>query len=1082
MPVANPKIALLENEIDSARCKSLWSVSRDLGKKYQRKYFQDGSVLEFLVAGESAIYSALSGKKDSSPYDTDAPEDPSKSLCLPNFQLPRNSLSDAITLLTQAVTKPNTSPVIAIWIQQAHTLLSWIEFICDGLNVSTTVISRLKALPEIEFANLPSEAGQFAKTMWTMKNVLLGWAYLGKKEDQTALEYFLRAASPIIDHLNKLNSTTSATSPNLSPEHDQWLYWAEEALYKSSMQLLRTKDSAKAHDYMIHYIRLVDNTPATHSAHRKASIIGRHLRMLINSSSVKPSPFKMIPKPTITFDMPIILYSEFRQHLLNYEKIVTSLLPFPRAEDETALERNRSEKILEAYEWWTLFEATPFEDEPKGDTVERHYRLLDTFVFGDNTSSQERKEAEACVDTYVFHWSKRLEQYVETVRKKRKDDAKHASGVTKNGSVAYDGVVKVKYIDGETISDAVGVLVSGIRMILWTAEGDETKLRQALNYGEKAIYYLKNHADVSTEVMNDLLRTSLKMLGVVCGELALEVRDSDERVKYRAQAVECLEEAFRFDETRWDIAYQLALQYAEIGEIQTSIDTLNKGLSINQGHTPSWNLLALLLSSRKDLDQALKVCEVGWKACVAGIASGRQETFTKPVGSKPDVFTWDTVGSTEKEDLINFRLTKLALEVSRLGPHAALESLQTIFTLFRKFFGNIGADDIKDPPTMRSSSESASAISDGKDSKSSPNRHTRGMTGTSNLASTSSLPTFYSFRVYDLLICLWLTASSLYRQVNQFEDAKSAVDEAEKLADILSKIDIQAKVGNRIGRSDRYLPTLTQVRGRARQVSKNRERSVTPKYPMGEDAIFLEKWGPVDIIVRRVLADISFEHFLIKQARYRWLNRSIPTDKLTRHLSPVAQVELLRKQESAKVRLPNSYSSASLVSTSSAGVSLGGVEGGLNGSIPSGLTMTPVSPKLATTAGFEPVEEEVPLTLESLINDFFLVTLLDDDHLPARVHLGMLYSELGDYTLAAHWLERATKQNKSRGAGGGRSGITTYYGGSTSFWGWEGWRWLGKSYQKTGRIEQAKNCLYFAIGIERISPVRGFECLSRIVE
>jgi len=136
-----------------------------------------------------------------------------------------------------------------------------------------------------------------------------------------------------------------------------------------------------------------------------------------------------------------------------------------------------------------------------------------------------------------------------------------------------------------------------------------------------------------------------------------------------------------------------------------------------------------------------------------------------------------------------------------------------------------------------------------------------------------------------------------------------------------------------------------------------------------------------------------------------------------------------------------------------------------------------------TSWSFVSLKPKLPIitSYEDLINELFFVTMIDDDHLPARVQLGILYYESGDLGLSEHWLDRAIKRGKARGAGGGRGGVTTVYCGMSGVWGWEAWRWIGLIYGKTGRPELGKECLFKAIKMERIAPVvRGFECLARV--
>ncbi|KAJ1550496.1 hypothetical protein HK096_006625 [Nowakowskiella sp. JEL0078] len=373
--MANPKIAILEADIDAARCKGQHHTASTLVKKYQRKYFPDGSALEYLVSGEAAIHIAIAGKKDTATYDSDE-ADSQKSFALNSIRVSRNSVSEAISLLTQAVAKSNDAPVVQIWIQ-AHTLLAWIEFLCGTGSVSADALSRLNSLPKIEFEAIPPTAGNYAKIMWIMKKVLLGWGYLDRKDEKSACESFVDASTSVVAMMNKHNLLNIS-----SPDTDPWLIWAEESIYKAALLTLRHGSIENANDLIAQYIKLVENTPTSHSPARKASIIGTHIRMLIKSTLNTPIlPFSRIPHPTIRFNASPTLMKEFKIHLSNYEKIVTSLLKFPRAEDQTDLEKLRTDHIVEVYDWWTMFEASTVEDEAKGDQMERHFRLLDVRFF-----------------------------------------------------------------------------------------------------------------------------------------------------------------------------------------------------------------------------------------------------------------------------------------------------------------------------------------------------------------------------------------------------------------------------------------------------------------------------------------------------------------------------------------------------------------------------------------------------------------------------------------------------------------------------------------------------------------------------
>ncbi|KAI8806098.1 hypothetical protein BJ742DRAFT_369292 [Cladochytrium replicatum] len=1165
---SNPKIKALIAEIDAARCRGQFSTARELAKKYQRKYFPDGSALEYVVVAEAQLHAVLSGKSDRAAYDLDDPSDASRQLAKSDIAIKREQVSDAISMLTQALSKggENASGTLS---KQAHVVLGWIDLLCGGANASTNALSRLGSCQYPELDSLTEDAGHYARVVWAMKQLLHAIAHIQNDDENSALS-ILDSASERISELSE--EFVPLKLAGTSPSNNQFLKWSEELLYRHAVLSLRHKDEDKAHRSIKAYLKLVGDTPLDFAVTRKTTIYRLRLSntILRHSPKCNARPLSGIISPSTSYTLPAELHSELQVHVPMYEKLVTQIQSFPKLAGAGETSIRRTAAILQAYEWWVLLEsAVPPNGQPIGDAVDRHSRLIEalyrgtkhtyqsmkllryiahTFTilvsfYGDNLTSDEKREGLAAADLYIFHWDKFLTAHVEQVRKRREDEklSKLRDGSV-NGSVHGVNVkaeeeppIIVDRIEGETVADAVGIMLTAMRVSMLIANGDSEMLTKALEYGQRAIQHNEKHSAADRrEGINSKIK---QYVGLLYGELSLEVRDSQSRQTFQAKAIESLEDALKSVEnvagqrpikrgakdhaSPWKLKYQIALQYAEIGEISQAINVLNESIKMNPIHVRSWNLLALLMSCRKDFDQALKVCTVGWKECVSVIGKPRAASIVNP--GDHDSIAWDGADSTDKEELINFKLTQLALETSRFGSKVALETLQSLFSLFRRMFGNVGYEESNEAVTRRPSAEVNGDVRSG-----SPSRHSRKSTAQSGISSafgSGSIPGPYRFRVYDLLICLWITASSLYRDLEQFDEAKGAIAEAEKLAEALAKIEVSSEKGiNRIPivseRNHSQSISSPQLngssRGRSRQSSAKSIRSKTERF-QGEEHSYLAKWGPVEPNVRRVLADIAFESFMIKQAmlgRKQRLESS--SEGINKYLSPVAQVERSRRRGTGRVDRAGVLSSAASISSySSVDTSNGPLttdaavqnssmlsQSPLSaaGGIPMGssfylsnsaastftvndLTSTPAPPVPFTTSTSPvsmPVSKISGTSSQSFVDDFFLVTLIDDDHLPTRVHLGILYYEAGNDQLAGHWLERATKHSKARGANGGRAGIASFYGGSTALWGWEGWRWLGKCYARTNRMEQARQCMYFALQVERITPVRGFECIGRL--
>ncbi|KAJ3333224.1 hypothetical protein HDU76_010382 [Blyttiomyces sp. JEL0837] len=977
-----------------------------------------------------------------------------------------------------------------------------------------------------------------------------------------------------------------------------------------------------------------------------------------------PNPLSgILQSPYIAADLPLSsrVAGEMRSLLPSYERLVTHVLPFPKGVGMSDVENVRYERVLEVYDWWVLVEATSEATSGVGtpmgvgglqqEMIQRHYRLIETLyrgtkhtfqslkmlrylshsfcslihLLGDNACREERIEAAAAVEAYVYRFDKAIDLLITAERKKRRE-ARRASAarvaihvsdpdsvnVDKvNGNGGVDGevgeedeyeheIIPIKDVAGEGIADAVGVLISGARLLLHDFHGDAQAPAKAAAYMDRAVELIKNNEPVfPPETFRPLLLTTLQYHGIVFGEYALDVTSSEERNRLQSAALDSLRKSLSMvrggsspspqgttdsDEasSKWDLEYQLALQFAEVGEIVSAINTLQDSLIHNPNHVASWNLMALLLSAKKDYDRALDVCEAGWKE---GLAAAVAALASSPVAGDVGV-PWDLVDNDIKEELFNIKLTQVVIENVKFGPKVALDSLQTLFPLFQRLFGTIFVNrtDTDFPPSLlglpvstRPQSETTSTNGfDNRSGVDSPipslsheRRHSRVSTGgssthyptsNSNFPTSSAVPASsansssvalpgprYSFRAHDLQICLWLSTAALCRKLEHFDSARAAIEEAEKLVDVWSKLD--AKLRDRPTRVcvpagvDVTLPPGIQEKVAKKKGGATLAQGASTAAAFKKLDEALPKWGLVEPSIRRVIADILFETYLLKEAQYRKLRRPIPKHPYYKYLSPskqdaadkgasLAGSDELSSRRGSGVTITRSINSILPMSGIPTPMGGGGVGGGSSsssinilslstsqGSVPAvtgkssssavnvgisasaslagpgfaaiagtGAGSVPPSPRVledrvsADGLGEDAEDEEEKTrredakhggaTLSEIIGDFALITLLDDDHLPTRTHLGMLYKEKGDMALAEYWFERACKRSKARGSMGGSRGISTYYGGLTSSLGWESWAGLGRVRLATGRAADAKDCLFFAVEIERATPLR----------
>jgi hypothetical protein len=139
----------------------------------------------------------------------------------------------------------------------------------------------------------------------------------------------------------------------------------------------------------------------------------------------------------------------------------------------------------------------------------------------------------------------------------------------------------------------------------------------------------------------------------------------------------------------------------------------------------------------------------------------------------------------------------------------------------------------------------------------------------SNIPSTPSmamLPAFFKFRVFDLQICLWLTAASLYRGMDKFDDARVAIAEADRVLEALIKTeDAIGTAKSRIFLKGHDFSTAGMLNGqRPNQNGSlgNKTRStwnVKPDENGVSASASTGRWGLVNCALRRQMADIAFE-------------------------------------------------------------------------------------------------------------------------------------------------------------------------------------------------------------------------------
>ena len=154
--------------------------------------------------------------------------------------------------------------------------------------------------------------------------------------------------------------------------------------------------------------------------------------------------------------------------------------------------------------------------------------------------------------------------------------------------------------------------------------------------------------------------------------------------------------------------------------------------------------------------------------------------------------------------------------------HVILDLSRACFTLLKKFFG--------------------ASLFDSK----LPNNE-------SQFQSTSS----YRFSICNYQICLWLTIASMNRLNESFSEAQAAIAEAEATLDLMIRKD--QKIRNT---KSRVFPSINLKKNSSRGFKDVKIAKKTSLSFQGAAEI-IGKWGVLEMTMRRIMADISFEVCII---------------------------------------------------------------------------------------------------------------------------------------------------------------------------------------------------------------------------
>ncbi|KAI8869801.1 hypothetical protein GQ42DRAFT_24134 [Ramicandelaber brevisporus] len=234
---------------------------------------------------------------------------------------------------------------------------------------------------------------------------------------------------------------------------------------------------------------------------------------------------------------------------------------------------------------------------------------------------------------------------------------------------------------------------------------------------------------------------ALQFVAAGCGAIAMNTSNPDTRKLNQARSLGLFEQAAELNPGNAELHYQHALQLAEGRDTIQAIAAIKKAIGIDKSHLPSFNLLALLLTSQQDLQSALRTCEIGLResawhsvdlslqsqisadAAIGGsIASRRQSVVNHNTATSANIAVAGSSGSSddgvgaggkrsissrrstishypaetpeggsveEGEEYLELKITQARILELIHGPEIALKLHSPIFALFARIYPSI---------------------------------------------------------------------------------------------------------------------------------------------------------------------------------------------------------------------------------------------------------------------------------------------------------------------------------------------------------------------------------------------------------
>ncbi|PWN31027.1 protein prenylyltransferase [Jaminaea rosea] len=493
---------------------------------------------------------------------------------------------------------------------------------------------------------------------------------------------------------------------------------------------------------------------------------------------------------------------------------------------------------------FTLLTAAQAYDEAR-EALQLYVSIVEKAREGDAAGSaalveesklREKKQEEEGYDLEEIKQKEKEEEEKPEEEKKKKRAAAGKGGISKKAKETGEEVL----LDADDDQTFIATLLHGAHVLakyLGDAEGADKMARKAF----ALVPYQK--LTTGSQTQRELVARALRVSGQARAALAVRQPSAAKLPVLQNEALAMLKEAVDLDPHSSEAHYQLARLLGQMREVNPAIVEVRKAIELEPADVQAWHLLVLLVSAQKDHKAAFKLAEVALDEAEDDDEADAQATNPNPLStpngrdsSKPVARTvllsvdYPPSATERAEAILSLMMTQNALEEIVAGAEVALESQKETFEFFHRTLSQhvpptasrgaapllpgktaLPADHVNStglglsgsaanrPAAMQRTKSgnllATNGSSNGVPAVMPPSTNTGGGVLSSaepRTASPADMRRLYQAKREVTTLCsLWLMSAASFRRAGKIDEARAAVQEAEKVSPGRSDVWVQ---------------------------------------------------------------------------------------------------------------------------------------------------------------------------------------------------------------------------------------------------------------------------------------------------